>query len=522
MKNKLTFLTFMLTILFSINVFGQLQRLSIVPQNSIKISTDNVGNLESICIDYYRDAPQKSNTVGQPPFDQVYSEQSPIIKINGVVTDRSFKSLVQSESPLLILEPTSHRNVQIRLNPFNLETDKIESLEIEFNKPTEIGNHKEDRDTKQAQTIFENWGSKISQEDFWTRAKCLEILSNNNKLKYATGNQLTISSKSLCDALYKSIDFNMFSGKTFKNLIDNNYLIIDDNANPTKECLDNLTMAFYYQQAIIEAKKMNSYSTDIKTLKEKSQKYIDEIQFQQLLYSYSTSLTENQITENQIIESANLKLKDKFYQTSNRLTDISKENKSIKDTIIGGSRYVLMLAWKTSNSFQKFVKQNSNSLPTYESYKEFFTNPLFLTTKYDIEQALYKELPIPQTESQCELRLKQLLGLPPNSTNDKFYEFWVKEDDIFRPSIDSSLKSTSLLFKLSMDYIRKYAAFSNQSYQSESIFSQFPFTGLGYTWNYSPKSKDHFGVTEFVLKENRTIFIRGTVNTLEYIKTIGH
>lgn len=97
-------------------------------------------------------------------------------------------------------------------------------------------------------------------------------------------------------------------------------------------------------------------------------------------------------------------------------------------------------------------------------------------------------------------------------------EFWVKEGDVFRPAIDSSLGSTLLMTRLSTDYIKKLADFAYGSYKADNVLNQYPFTGLGYTWDCSPASTDHFGVSEFVLKEGKTIYVRRMLSTADFIK----
>ena len=121
---------------------------------------------------------------------------------------------------------------------------------------------------------------------------------------------------------------------------------------------------------------------------------------------------------------------------------------------------------------------------------------------------------------KCRARLMQGLGLPPNSGNDVFYEFWVGENDLFRPAVDSSLQSTMLPYNVSASYFEKLAIFSKLSYFSPNLLQRYPFTALGYTYDCSPESKDHIGMSEFVLKPNKTVYVRSVTNTMDYIKRL--
>ncbi len=506
------FIAYILFLLLVMDVKAELQRLSIIPQKSMEITNYHSGNFESICIDYFRDVPTEDNTLNQSAYDQVYKDENVVVKINGVITNRSFKSLVQSANPLLLLNPLSHRSIDISLNRNNPESANIKSIELEFKTNTLVGNINEDRNVLQADIIFANWGADISQENYWTRAKCLDVLQSNHMLYYGANGVLTAECRLLCQKVFETIDFGMFSEKVFKSLVDNNYFVIDDNGMLTEESMAKIIQVYYYQQGISDVKKLNIYSEKTDILLKKAREY------QSRSFLLSSSLAEK-ITEEQIIEAANLHLKKEFSSVSNKLTSIEKEKENVWDTMINGARYVLMVALK-SRSFLTRMQNTGASFMTYQSANDFFEFPLFLTTRYDIERLSSDNMLFNENEQACKARLYQALGLPPNSTNDVFVEFLVKEDDLFRPSIDSSLKSSLLLLKLSMSYIRSLAKYSSSSFENESIFKQYPFTALGFTWDCNPHNKDHFGVTEFVLKENRVVYVKGITGVADYIKNL--
>ena len=62
-----------------------------------------------------------------------------------------------------------------------------------------------------------------------------------------------------------------------------------------------------------------------------------------------------------------------------------------------------------------------------------------IPSDYDMEQIGKKIHFDTLSDSERKTRLEQLLGLPPTADNDLFCEFWVREGDVFRPTIDSTL-----------------------------------------------------------------------------------
>jgi len=204
-----------------------------------------------------------------------------------------------------------------------------------------------------------------------------------------------------------------------------------------------------------------------------------------------------------------------FYTNSFNLQKILK-NSSVNDTIIGNHKYVLMIFWKSYNDFHKYNMTDSSDGKAYcKSKNDLLSNhPLFITIASEMNQWCKAQI-----TGNCEdsaLRLMQLLGLPPNSTNDAFVEFWIKPEDIFRPALDSSIAVPSRLKAINTVYLKSFADFSANSYTGDI---KFPFTGLGYTWDWCPANISHIGLNEYVLKGNKTVLIRRILSTKDYLKS---
>lgn len=125
------------------------------------------------------------------------------------------------------------------------------------------------------------------------------------------------------------------------------------------------------------------------------------------------------------------------------------------------------------------------------------------------------------------LRIKQRLGLPPKPAKEytHFVEFWVKTADIFRPCPDKYItdKQCDLVFPDDTDTL--HIAFINEkratSYSDPDLQKRYPWSQLGYTYDWSCKNLNHMGLSEFVIAKNREVRIDSTYTTLEYLKKVS-
>jgi len=482
-----------------VNSFAAFQRLSIIPQN-ITIQPkehENFTTLSTRCIDYYRFIPTPNGLKKAPPYNQVYSSSSPEIKINGTVYKGGFKLLLEGRIPLLILSPQSASETIIRINATHPDSKSIESLEINFNSNIQFGNIPMDRDVHQAEYIFNTWGGAIRQQDFWKKAQILDLLEQSGRIQHQ---DYTSVSKELVNELVANFNSNAFSPKVFKYLVENDAITLNSNneIEITNHNLLNYANAINTKDASKEL--VLVYCSD------------NHIENSPTLQRAFDNLYPNNFSTRQREERARAETQKKFNESQSQLTRIDASNKNIEDTLINGQRFVLMVAWK-SKSFSKQWIENEQ----YTSYHQFFENPLFLTTPHDIDhwkkQGEFEGL----SREQCSQRMCEILGLPPNSTNEEFLEFWVDENDLFRPALDSSKSLSYLSWRLGDGYLNQLAKFTAESYSDEALLKKYPFTGMGYTYDWNPANASHFGVTEFVLREGKTIYRRRTVPTKDYL-----
>ena len=204
-------------------------------------------------------------------------------------------------------------------------------------------------------------------------------------------------------------------------------------------------------------------------------------------------------------------IENSMYPTEEKihpLLAISKQNPNLIWKTIDNEDCILVLTWKSKNFYPPSGKYNTGIYETWVS----------------IAPELYHKMKTVKPQNQ-ELRLKQLLGLPPTAQNKIFIEFWVRPADLFRPCPDKEIndKTCNLCFtakdSMDADYIKWFNTSRIDRYYANGLYNQYPWTQLGYTYDWHPKNKSHVGVSEFVIGKNKNIYVNISYSTEEYLKT---
>ncbi len=121
---------------------------------------------------------------------------------------------------------------------------------------------------------------------------------------------------------------------------------------------------------------------------------------------------------------------------------------------------------------------------------------------------------------KLELRLEQLLGLPPDSGKDRFVELWVDPNDLFRPSPDPEISDHEAGLDLPVsdafvivdpNHVAWFDALLAGSYGEDG----YPWTRLGYTYDWGNPCTE-VGLSEFVIRSGATVGVRGVTGTWDY------
>jgi hypothetical protein len=121
--------------------------------------------------------------------------------------------------------------------------------------------------------------------------------------------------------------------------------------------------------------------------------------------------------------------------------------------------------------------------------------------------------------ADLNLRLRQLLGLPPNDQKTTFVEFWVAPQDMFRPAPDPEITD----HEAELDFRRTgeitttsdYENWFNQLRESSYVAPGYPWTRLGYTYDWGNPNSE-VGMSEFVIHGGATFTVAGAYTTQDY------
>jgi len=226
----------------------------------------------------------------------------------------------------------------------------------------------------------------------------------------------------------------------------------------------------------------------------------------QTLKTLDQKTTDNKLLYKESIEYAMSPTTGKIYTN---LVSITSENKDLTWKKINGEDYILVVTWKQNVSY----------------YKQYLDSAYYNTGKYAIWVTTAPEL-IERMKKEnvedVELRLKQLLGLPPNAVYSYFVEFWVKPEDLFRPCPDKEItdKQCDLCFPVNTD--PSYVSWVNENrisryYQCE-LYENYPWTQLGYTYDWNADNELHVGLSEFVIDKDKNIIVKAIYTTNDYLK----
>lgn len=205
-------------------------------------------------------------------------------------------------------------------------------------------------------------------------------------------------------------------------------------------------------------------------------------------------------------------VRDAIYPESNEIYDklvpVTRQNNNLIWKNINGEDYVLVVSWKQNITYYK----------TYLDSVFYNTGPynIWVTTAPELKLRLAEEKP-----TDMNRRLIQLFGLPPNGSYSYFVEFWVKPSDLFRPCPDKEITDEKCETCFPNETDSTHVAWINENrisryYQCE-LYNQYPWTQLGYTYDWNPENKSHIGLSEFVIGKNCKIKVNRIYTTEEYL-----
>ncbi len=210
----------------------------------------------------------------------------------------------------------------------------------------------------------------------------------------------------------------------------------------------------------------------------------------------------------------NKAIHDAMYPQAHRIAPLisaSSENSKCIHKKIQGEDHILMLTWKSQNFYPDSGMYNTGKWE------------IWVSAAPELLQKMNRIKP-----KYREARLKQLLGLPPTATYHYFIEMWVKPGDLIRPCPDKDAGDTycNIGFTSQDSLDKEHLRWINQGridrYYANDLYQRYPWTQLGYTYDWNPRNKSHVGVSEFVIPPHTTVYIQKAYTTQHYLDTGGY
>ncbi|MFL5353505.1 hypothetical protein [Archangium sp.] len=138
---------------------------------------------------------------------------------------------------------------------------------------------------------------------------------------------------------------------------------------------------------------------------------------------------------------------------------------------------------------------------------------------------------VPQLQELCKtlpddaariVRINQFLGLPPANASDngrQFVELWVKPGDMFRPCPDPEISDSVCGLQFPAGASTEHKNWFSNNYASSYGFWQttrYPWTGLGYTYDWCSQDTKHVGASEFVIRPGSVVNVTAIINRDTY------
>lgn len=229
-----------------------------------------------------------------------------------------------------------------------------------------------------------------------------------------------------------------------------------------------------------------------------------------------SKLESDSVGKDSLVVFYNQAVRNSSYTASSKIVNdlviIGDANPALITKTMGGDKYVMCITWKgyIVPFLDSATKQPKASIVTNPKSQIWVTVAPELKTKVKGVDSAH-----------INMRLLQMLGLPPYATYSYFVEFWVREKDLFRPCPDKEITDNSCGLDFPADCDSLHKLWINEQRISRFFTTdtawRFPWTELGYTYDWNPGNYKHEGCSEFVIKNNSTVYINGIYPTNEYI-----
>lgn len=179
--------------------------------------------------------------------------------------------------------------------------------------------------------------------------------------------------------------------------------------------------------------------------------------------------------------------------------------------------------WMTDEEGREYVLVGSMmSAKSAATYPEDNEELIWVTLPYDLADHVERRLPVCADSLECRMRMLQLLGLPPTCDYDYLVFFHAEADGLFRPTPDPETTDheASLDFPASAtdEYRMWFEANNHASYRTDS---PYPWTRLGYTYDWHQGTESVIGPGEFVVTLEAKVKVERRVGVWTWYRELG-
>lgn len=161
---------------------------------------------------------------------------------------------------------------------------------------------------------------------------------------------------------------------------------------------------------------------------------------------------------------------------------------------------------------------------TWNKYPETYVTGTDITISYgDVwvftEEEIYAWGQENGMAEDMELRMQQLIGLPPQDSKTHFSVLRVKPKDLYRPARDSEIDDTASQLIFPENVTEEHKAWFEGNAEYSYNPHRYPWTGLGYTYDWADNGME-YGLSEFILKNGAEVTVEKTYTNEEFFEYI--
>lgn len=209
-----------------------------------------------------------------------------------------------------------------------------------------------------------------------------------------------------------------------------------------------------------------------------------------------------------------------------KLTDAELYQAATKDAMTIEDGEVLPLATITPESDMTTWHDGKVLLLTINRHPERYPADQEITLGGEVWTFTDKEMLSWYSENNkdvtdWDMRFKQLIGVPPEDDYTHVTAMWVSPENIIRPAYNTDITTDTMPVTLPDDTDEEYREWFNGNIIWSYFDDAYPWTRLGYTYDWSADS-DEYGLTEFLVAKDSEVNIEYTDTVNEFVVRLAN